>query len=170
MMRDFDMDKFLHDNYVTISYESQPIGPDKIVLYLTTFDMERYEKEQILEKKVDRLECDTSFASRRHEIESCRDVNGYLRLPKQRISDMINALINDTVAEYYGQKVMELQNKIDEYNDRLEMQCHARDIVNNVTNTDQVFCDVIKGDVTNCHEVHCNNIQGDLINCNVRKM
>ena len=169
MMRDFDMDNFLHDNYVTISYESQPIGPDKIVLYLTTFDMERYEKEQILEKKVDRLECDTSFASRWHEIETYRDVDGYLISPARRISDKINALINDTVAEYYGQKVMGLQNKIDEYNSKLEMQCHARDIFNNVTNADQVFCDVIKGDVTNCDEVHCNNIKGDLINCIVYK-
>lgn len=170
MLNDFDMDKFLHDNYVKISYESQPIGPDKIVLYLTTFDMERYEKEQILEKKVERVEIDTSIAPIVNPLDSTYVCDEYAGLKWNYCLLDIEEQVSRIISEYYDQKVMELQNTIDEYNSRLEMQCHARDIVNNITNADEVCCDVVQGNVVNCNSVSCREIRGNTINCNIRKM
>ena len=33
------------DKYVKVVYESSPIGVERIVLYLTTFDLKRYEQD-----------------------------------------------------------------------------------------------------------------------------
>lgn len=42
---DFEIDK-----YTKITYESDPIGKERIVLQLTTLDLEAFEKDQKLEK------------------------------------------------------------------------------------------------------------------------
>ena len=36
------------NKYVKVVYQTPPIGPEKIILYLTTFDVEEYEKSQRL--------------------------------------------------------------------------------------------------------------------------
>lgn len=174
MMRDFDMDKFLHDNYVTISYESQPIGPDKIVLYLTTFDMERYEKEQILEKKEERVEIDTSIAPIVNPLDSTYVCDEYSGLKWNYCLLDIEEQVSRIISEYYEQKVKELQEKIDEYNNKIETMCHIQDInhidkVGNVMNVKQVNCDVIEGNVMNCGAVFVHKIQGNIVNCNIRR-
>lgn len=38
------------DKYTKIVYQSNPIGKDKIILYLTTFDLEAFEKDEKMEK------------------------------------------------------------------------------------------------------------------------
>ena len=38
------------NKYSKVVYESNPIGKEKIILYLTTFDIEAFEKDQSLEK------------------------------------------------------------------------------------------------------------------------
>ena len=35
----------MNDKYCKVTYESPPIGPAKIILRLTTFDIEAYERE-----------------------------------------------------------------------------------------------------------------------------
>lgn len=37
-------------DYVKIVYQSEPIGKDKIILYLTTFDLEAFKRDEALEK------------------------------------------------------------------------------------------------------------------------
>ena len=37
-----------YDKYVKVTYESDPIGPEKIILRLTTFDIEAYERDEKL--------------------------------------------------------------------------------------------------------------------------
>ena len=38
------------DKYTKVVYQSDPIGKDKIILYLTTFDLEAFKKDESLEK------------------------------------------------------------------------------------------------------------------------
>lgn len=40
----------MNNKYTKITYESSPIGADKIILYLTTFDLESFESDKNLEK------------------------------------------------------------------------------------------------------------------------
>ena len=43
------------DKYVKIVYQTQPIGPERIILYLTTFDVEAFEKDQQLIQKQEKV-------------------------------------------------------------------------------------------------------------------
>ena len=40
----------MDDKYIKVVYESKPIGKEKIVLQLTTFDLEAFEKDEKLKK------------------------------------------------------------------------------------------------------------------------
>lgn len=40
----------MKDKYTKVTYQSEPIGKERIVLYLTTFDLEAFEKNENLEK------------------------------------------------------------------------------------------------------------------------
>lgn len=44
------MKQELFDKYTKIKYQSEPIGKEKIVLYLTTFDLEAFKNDEKLEK------------------------------------------------------------------------------------------------------------------------
>lgn len=44
------MEQELFDKYTKIKYQSEPIGKEKIVLYLTTFDLEAFKNDEKLEK------------------------------------------------------------------------------------------------------------------------
>ena len=47
----------MDNKYIKVIYRSDPIGKDKIVLELTTFDYEAYEKDRKLEEKRKQLVC-----------------------------------------------------------------------------------------------------------------
>lgn len=38
------------DKYTKIVYQTNPIGPEKIILYLTTFDIEKFKEDESLKK------------------------------------------------------------------------------------------------------------------------
>lgn len=40
----------MNNSYTEITYQSEPIGKEKIILYLTTFDLEAFEKDKNLHK------------------------------------------------------------------------------------------------------------------------
>lgn len=40
----------MNNKYTKVTYQSEPIGKERIVLYLTTFDLEAFEKNENLEK------------------------------------------------------------------------------------------------------------------------
>lgn len=39
-----------YDKYTRITYQSEPIGKEKIILYLTTFDLEAFDENENLKK------------------------------------------------------------------------------------------------------------------------
>lgn len=51
------------NEYVKVVYQSEPIGKDNIILELTTFDYEKYEKDQELKKinKFQKIEVDKNM-------------------------------------------------------------------------------------------------------------
>ena len=174
----------LNDDYVKITYQTPPIGPSKIVLYLTTFDIEKYKKDQEVATKTQSLVFDepdnrgyNSFADIRNSLDNTlyyNTVNASNRLYNTNYYDntpyyeYLQNSLNDVVMRYYEPYVEELQNTIDVYKAMLKTT-PAFYNVEDVTNVHELVCDTVCGDVTNCHEVHCNNIQGDLINCRVYK-
>lgn len=168
----------LNDDYVKITYETPPIGPSKIVLYLTTFDIEKYKKDQEVETKTKSLVFEepdnrgyNSFADIRNSLDNriyCDTVNAGNRLYNTNYYEYLQESLNNVVMRYYEPYVEELKREIDAYRvirKTLPNFVSAQD----VTNVPTLVCDTVCGDVTNCHEVHCNNIQGDLINCRVYK-
>ena len=40
----------MKDKYTKVVYQSDPVGKERIVLYLTTFDLDAFEKDEKLEK------------------------------------------------------------------------------------------------------------------------
>lgn len=174
----------LNDDYVKITYQTPPIGPSKIVLYLTTFDIEKYKKDQEVETKTKTLVFEepdnrgyNSFADIRNSLDNTlyyNAVNAVNRLYNTDYYDntpyheYLQNSLNNLVMRYYEPYVEELKREIDAYrviSKTIPNFVSAQD----VTNVHKLVCDTVYGDVTNCHEVHCNNIQGDLINCSVYK-
>lgn len=154
----------LNDDYVKITYQTPPIGPSKIVLYLTTFDIEKYKKDQEVETKTRTLVFEEPDNRGYNSFADITD-----SLDNRRYYEYLQNSLNNAVMRYYEPYVEELKRTIDAY------RAISKTIPNfvsaqDVTNVHELVCDTVCGDVTNCHEVHCNNIQGDLINCNVRKM
>ena len=181
----------LNDDYVKITYQTPPIGPSKIVLYLTTFDIEKYKKDQEVATKTKRLEFEepdnlgyNSVADIRNSLDnSVVDIRNslYNRLYGYSIQqhnmnyydntpyyEYLQNSLNNLVMRYYEPYVEELKREIDAYKVKMETNSVFRN-VEDVTNVHELVCDTVYGDATNCHEVHCNNIKGDLINCRVYK-
>ena len=133
------------DKYVKIVYQSEPIGIEKIILYLTTFDKEAFEKDQLLEKKQAKV----------FEFEKSD-------LTNPDFIYMLEKNINEYVKSYYGFKIKELQELIN------EKKCMDRVIdlnAKNITNSDDVHCNIVYGNITNCDNIYCNEIKGNVVNC-----
>lgn len=138
------------EKYVKIVYQTEPIGPDKIILYLTTFDMKAFEKDQLMQKT--------------KAIE--------IPIVKSKIAefDYIN-YINDKmevyVRSYLEPYVYEMKQIIE--NKKLESKIVSIPLktkVKNITNSDDVHCDIVYGNITNCDNVYCTEIKGNVVNCN----
>lgn len=80
------------NKYIKVVYRSEPIGKEGIVLELTTFDKEKYEKDQKLQK-VKKI--------------------AYVPVPKERIANGI--ITNETqqcIKEYLTERVAEENKKL----------------------------------------------------------
>ena len=133
------------DKYVKIVFQSEPIGKDKIILYLTTFDKEAFEKDQLLEKKQARV----------FEFEKSD-------LTNPDFIYMFEKNLNEYVKSYYEPKIKELEGLIN------AKKCMGRVIdlnAKNITNSDDVHCNIVYGNITNCDNIYCNEIKGNVVNC-----
>lgn len=161
------------DKYVKIVYESSPIGDAHIVLYLTTFDFEKYEQDQKLEEKtyVHRIELNNAIAPTYHELYDS-GVSTMLRMRQQdRYVEYLEEYCNALIKQYYEPYVNEALNLIDTYKDKITtpINFNATKKVKDVVHSDKVECDVICGDVVHCNEVHCKEIRGNMVHCKVYK-
>lgn len=133
------------DRYVKIVYQTEPIGKEGIILYLTTFDIEAFEKAQKLK-----------------EIPKKENIEKIPINPNEPL-DIIERRLNSKVKEFYESEILKMADYIEKVDRMKTREC------GNVTNVDNVYCEIIKGNVINCDNVHCNEIKGNTINCEIYK-
>ena len=161
------------DKYIKIVYESSPIGVERIVLYLTTFDLKRYERDKKLEEKrfAQRIELNNAIAPTYNDLYN-NGVSNMLRANQQALyGKYLEEYCNALIKRYYEPYVKEAIDIIDTYKDKITTpkEFTSTKKIENVVNSDKVECDIIYGNVTNCDEVHCREIRGNVVNCDIYK-
>ena len=120
----------MNEKYIKIVYESEPIGPERIILYLTTFDIDKYNKD--LQKKRVAIEIPLR--------ENCNIAE-------------IERLVNDYVKNFYEPYIKEAKEYLHYLKTTHEIEPKVYEQVRNVTNVDKLTCNIIKGNVVNCDVV-----------------
>lgn len=137
------------NKYVKVVYQTEPIGEYKIILYLTTFDIDKYNHD--IEQKEFAIEVPTC-------INEMRDYD---------FLNIIEARLNNYVKRFYEPYINEAKEYTqllkNTYQMKLEPQIY--DNVKNIVNTDKVVCNIVEGNITNCDTIYCNEIKGKVINC-----
>lgn len=136
----------MNDKYIKIVYESEPIGMERIILYLTTFDIDKYNKD--LQKK--RVAIEIPLTQKSKNIEE------------------IEKYVNEYVMNFYEPYIKEARGYLHYLKTTYEIEPKVYEKVNNVTNVDKLTCNIIKGNVVNCDVVYCNEIKGNIVNCDIR--
>lgn len=144
----------MNNKYIKVIYQTEPIGPEKIILELTTFDWEAFNKDEE-EKKLQEKKY-------RERIE----INPYEPL------DVLEERLNKRVDEFY-KKEIEVAYKQLEYcrmkHESIKAEWHSPKTLKNINNSENIYCDVIKGNVVNCDNVHCKEIYGNIVNSEIYK-
>lgn len=86
----------MDNKYVKVVYQSDPIGKEGIILYLTTFDVEKYDEDQ--QAKLKKRE---QIYIRTFEKEDL--LNSYFL-------EQLEKDINNTVIQLYGEQLKKLEN------------------------------------------------------------
>lgn len=133
------------NKYIKVVYQTEPIGKERIILYLTTFDIEAYDKEQ----------------------NSIKQQVKIFELPKHNLQEPnfiydIEKMLNDYVKHYYEPYIEELKEII---NTKKIMDKTIDLNAKNITNSDDVHCNIVYGNITNCDNIYCNEIKGNVVNC-----
>ncbi len=146
-------------DYFYVSYESAPIGESGIRLQLISFDMEAYERDQKLKQ------IPTKQVS--YYIEENRD---YIDHP-DTMKDYIIDRVTNIVETHYKGEIEKLKSYIEmnRISKPVATVSERKVIKGNVTNSDNIVCDVIEGNVVNCDNVKVREIRGNTVNCDIRK-
>lgn len=159
----------MEDKYIRVIYESDPIGKYKIILRLTTFDIEAYKRDK--------------------EVKELQEKRYYERIninPKEPL-EIIERRLEARVDAFYKKKIESLRSQLEWYirNTRkpiinfecgymndfniLEEYKEETKIIKNVTNSENIYCEIIQGNVVNCDNVHCKEIRGNIVNSEIIK-
>lgn len=134
----------MNNKYVKIVYQSEPIGKERIILYLTTFDWEAYELDQEFLKQ----------QTMAFELPPANNTNEALAT--------LENILNNYVKRYYEPYVKELREVIH----TKKVLGEAIDLnAKNISNADDVHCNIVYGNITNCDNVYCMEIKGNVVNC-----
>lgn len=137
------------DKYVKIVYQTEPIGTEKIILYLTTFDKEAFDRDQLLEKQQAKV----------FEFEKTDLTN---KVFEPDFIHIFEKKLNDYVKLYYEPKIKELEGLIN------TKKCMDRVIdlnAKNINNSGDVHCGIVYGNINNCDNIYCTEIKGNVVNC-----
>lgn len=126
------------DKYVRVVYQSEPIGKERIILYLTTFDKETFERDNLFQLKEEKII---------HEFE--RE-----ELNRPDFIEMFERNLNTMVKNIYEEKLKEIESII-----------KASKNVKNISNSDDVYCNIVYGSISNCDNIYCNEVKGNISNC-----
>lgn len=142
------------NDYIKVVYQTEPIGAENIILYLTTFDIDKYNHD--LEKKEFGIKVyiDSEIPKRNN-----MSMNEFL--------EELEVRLNGYVKNFYEPYINETKEYIkllkSTYQSRIEPKIY--DNTRNVVNVDKVVCNIVEGNVTNCDTIYCNEIKGKVINC-----
>ena len=143
----------MNDKYVKIVYQSDPIGEEKIILYLTTFDMEAFKKDE----KMKEIPIKKQAIVHEYNKEYFKEPNFI-----EGFEENVNAMIKGI----YEQQLKEMKEIIETYrklNKPIAMPIESK--IKNISNSGDVHCDVVYGNITNCDNVYCNEVKGNVVNC-----
>lgn len=135
------------NNYVKIVYQSEPIGKERIILYLTTFDKEAFDRDNIIKTKQEKkvIEFSTEEFNRPDFVK------------------MMEKNINTMVKNIYEDKINELEEII---NRQKMFGAESKSkVIKNISNVDDVHCGIVFGNIVNCDNIYCTEIKGNVVNC-----
>ena len=76
--------------------------------------------------------------------------------------------IKDIIENHYGSEIEHLKSYIETHRE-VATVTEKKVIKGNITNSDNIVCDVIEGNVVNCDNVKVREIRGNTVNCDIRK-
>lgn len=126
------------DKYVRVVYQSEPIGKERIILYLTTFDKEAFERDNLFQLKEEKII---------HEFERAE-------LNRPDFIEMFERNLNTMVKNIYEEKLKEIESI-------MKMSKNVK----NISNSDDVYCNIVYGNISNCDNIYCKEIKGNVSNC-----
>lgn len=126
------------DKYVRVVYQSEPIGKERIILYLTTFDKEAFERDNLFQLKEEKII---------HEFER-------VELNRPDFIEMFERNLNTMVKNIYEEKLKEIESI-------MKMSKNVK----NISNSDDVYCNIVYGNISNCDNIYCKEIKGNVSNC-----
>ena len=145
--------------YIKVTYRSEPIGKEGIVLELTTFDIEKWKNDKKLEHIPEKreklyLKLDNSL------------INSITTKNELRIEYVQSQLVN-FITDRYEKQLLEMKQALEISRKIQPLYFDPRENkkVKNITNCDNVECDIVYGNIVNCDNVYCNEIKGNVINC-----
>ena len=159
-MRD---NNYINEPFAKIIYQSEPIGKEKIILKLTTFDTKQYEEN--------RKPVEVKFGI------STKDFSQQLQLFNnsmncQQIYQSIENELNVRIDNFYKEEIIKLKKENEDLHNmikkNLSFSMEEKNINGNVVNTDKVSAHTIKGNVVNCGTVIVNRIEGKITNCEIK--
>ena len=149
---------FEENKYVKVVYQSNPIGKEQIILYLTTFDIEAFEKDQSLEK------IPTKKIAKAFDIPEkiIGDGTAFGVNYNMYQAELFETIIEKFIAETYDEELRKMQCCIEALRKiKIVPQWNTK----NITNSDDVHCNIVEGNISNCDNVYCNEIKGNVVNC-----
>lgn len=151
-----DNENELNKDYIKIVYQTNPIGKEGIILYLTTFDIEAYNKDKEIKDKQVREDINIRELQRHNGLIP----DGMVGPQTLRV---LEEYLNNKVDIFYKEEMLKIKNFFAELDKQKRKRTHFGD----VTNCQSIICDVVEGDIVNCNSVHCKEIKGDTINCKI---
>ena len=159
-MRDND---YINEPFVKVIYQSEPIGKEKIILKLTTFDTNFYEEV----KKPAEIKFGISTKEFSQQLQLFNNSMNY-----QQIYQLIENELNVRVDNFYKEEIIKLRKENENLHNIMRkissFSIEEKDICGNVVNTDKVSAHTIKGNVVNCGTVIVNKIEGKITNCEIK--
>ena len=98
----------MNKDYVKVIYESNPIGKEKIILYLTTFDIEAFKKDEAL-AKIPEKRIAKAFYIPEKIVENRKFAVDYNACQDYKLRAMIEKFIVDT----YEKQIMEMKQELE---------------------------------------------------------
>lgn len=143
----------MNNKYTKVTYQSEPIGKERIILYLTTFDLEAFEKNEKIEK------IPTKIKSVVFEFEKA-DIFNNPNLALE-MNNKFEKIFEDT----YKKQLEEMKGYIEFLRKTKIVPMEYNTNVKSITNSDDVHCNIVYGNITNCDNIYCNEIKGNVVNC-----